>query len=463
MINFFKSFFEPEWVDQFENDDNQIQFITEPFQHQREGIDRINSFNGVCLLGDEMGLGKSYQVLVSLRQNLDWLPAVIVCPANLKTNWQREAWDHTGFRANILKGTRSSWVEPTRIMIINYDILPYWVGYLKQVGVKTVIFDEAQMMSNHDSLRSKVCRSFAQNLPHRMALTGQPVNNVMADLYPILHIIKPDIYPNVKMFNQLLESGQLQSHIRRALMIRRKNVDVYGENKLKRQVYSVKLDNKRDYDIASTQYVRYLRAIDVERADAALLSAALTRTTFLKKMASDSKMNHVVKWIKDHDFDKLICVFTYKSTLNRVKDSFPNNCVLIDGSQSLAQRQKAIDRFANDPQIRLMLINIEAGGTGWNGVAASNILFVDLPWTPGKLRQAEARIDRIGQTDSPTAHYIIAQGTIEEKICALLQAKQRQIIDNLDGNGYANENLSIHTELLKAMKPGFWSSLFEMA
>lgn len=118
---------------------------TKPRKYQLEGVERIERFQGRALLADDMGLGKSFQALLYAQRN-KLAPIVIVCPASLKWNWEREAAKHVRMRSEILEGTkvpRAKWrLTKPKVVIVNYDILTHWVKAIKRLKPQLVIVDE---------------------------------------------------------------------------------------------------------------------------------------------------------------------------------------------------------------------------------------------------------------------------------------------------------------------------------
>jgi SWI/SNF-related matrix-associated actin-dependent regulator 1 of chromatin subfamily A len=106
-----------------------------------------------------------------------------------------------------------------------------------------------------------------------------------------------------------------------------------------------------------------------------------------------------------------------------------------------------VDRFQNDPDCRVIVLNLAAGGVGLTLTAASNVAFVELGWTPGGHDQAEDRAHRIGQTDSVTAWYLLGENTIDQDIYALIEEKRAVVTAATDGEIVIDEG-SMLNELL---------------
>jgi SWI/SNF-related matrix-associated actin-dependent regulator 1 of chromatin subfamily A len=125
--------------------------MTKPRHYQVEGINGIADFNGRALLADEMGLGKSYQSLGYAVLSKSF-PLVVVCPASLKYNWQDECAMHFNLRSEVLEGRKAPrgkrLLKPPPVTIVNPDILPAWLPYLKRLKLKLVIGDEVHYFKN---------------------------------------------------------------------------------------------------------------------------------------------------------------------------------------------------------------------------------------------------------------------------------------------------------------------------
>jgi SWI/SNF-related matrix-associated actin-dependent regulator of chromatin subfamily A-like protein 1 len=126
--------------------------------------------------------------------------------------------------------------------------------------------------------------------------------------------------------------------------------------------------------------------------------------------------------------DRKAIVFTaFTDGLKKHKAVFGDECVTISGSDNAEQRMEAVDRFQNDPEVRVAICNIIAGGVGITLTAATHVIFQDLDWVPANHLQAEDRAYRMGQTERVTVEYMLADGTLDVFIADLLETKLRLI------------------------------------
>lgn len=448
-----------------------------PLPYQEEGIALIDRYNGRALLADEMGLGKTLQALWALQRKPERLPALIVCPASVKYNWQREAEIHCGMMASICEGqspptfNRMNRTHISQLTIINYDILKYWLDYLKKLNFQTVIFDESQYLQSRTSDRTKASRKIVKGVPHVFALSGTPLTNRPAELFPILNILWPTHYNSFFSFAELYcepkwkpwgtefkgatNLPQLHAELKERGMIRRLKVDVLKDLPEKnRRTQLMDLSDPAEYRKASTDFMSWLRENHAHKVRRASRAEKLVQVGYLLRIAARLKMRSVVGWankfLRETD-EKLILFAVHTKAIELLQRRVEAKSVTIDGSVTGRRRELAKDQFQRDPKTRLMIANIKAGGVGLTLTASSTVGFTELWWRPGDHIQAEDRIHRIGQTKVSWIYYLIAGGTIEERLCRILQEKQAVISAVLDGGPVAAD-LNIYEELLDELE-----------
>lgn len=420
-----------------------------PMPYQKTGLSFLESMGGNGFIADEPGLGKTMQALSYLALHPDMRPAVVVCPASLKLNWQREAemWLETGEHIEVINGGKIKALSGN-IVIINYDILskqlPVLTGYAPQV----LIFDESHSIKNPKSVRSKAATKLARHVPHKILLTGTPVLNRPSELWNQLSILDPKTYSKSKFFKwhrRYCDAKQLHfgektvwdfsgaSHLDelaeslKGIMIRRTKAEVLPELPDKtRQTLIVPIDNRSEYNHAEKDFLSWIKEqkgqVAAERASSV---EQLSMVEALRQIAIQGKMKSAFTWICDflETGEKLVVFATHRATVDALMTEFSKVAVRLDGGMCAEEKQLSVDRFQEDDEIRLFVGNIQAAGVGITLTAASNILFVEMGWTPSLHEQAEDRTHRIGQKNAVNIYYMIAEDTIDEKIVNMLEAK----------------------------------------
>src|SRR5690606_21428626 len=178
-------------------------------------------------------------------------------------------------------------------------------------------------------------------------------------------------------------------------------------------------------------------------ADRASNAEIIVQIEQLKQAAVRGKLEACIDWIEDfiEAGEKLVVFATHKFVIDRLMEKFNGNAVKIDGSTPMGDRNIAVERFQNDPTTQLFFGNIKAAGVGLTLTAASNVAFIEFPWTPGELQQAQDRCHRIGQKFTVNIRYLMVPGTIEEDIAKLLDKKTKVLDAVLDGKETDKESL----------------------
>ena len=436
--------------------------LKELFPFQKKGVAFIDAKNGRALIGDEMGLGKTAQALAWLQLHPEKRPVVIVVPASLKLNWAKEAkiWMPNP-KIQILSGTKTTIPIIGEIIIVNYDILPHWQKTLSDILPKVLILDEAHYCKNNSAHRTKAVKMLAKKIPHILALTGTPIVNRPVELYNAIHMIDKTIAPSFWHYTQrycgarhngfgwdfsgATNTDELHKKLTSTIMLRRLKKDVLTELPDKIYAYTpIELDNQKEYAKAEKDFIQF--AHEQKGAEAAARASnaqALAEIEGLKQLAVAGKLSHTIEWIRNFidGNGKLVVMAVHKFVIDRLMAEFKDIAVKIDGSVAGEDRQKAVEEFQNNDKIRLFIGNIKAAGVGLTLTAASTVAFLELPWTPGDLQQAEDRCHRIGQKNSVVVHYLLAVNTIEEKIVRMLDSKRKILDGVLDGKETSQDSL----------------------
>ena len=465
----------------------------ELYPFQKKGVSFIESKNGNCILGDEMGLGKTIQSLAWVHLHPEKKPVVVVCPAHLKLNWAQEIEETFPKKQNVqvLYGTDFSQPLYGEIIIVNYEILANkyeeykdtlgkkryreitntgWVDYLIKIKPQILIIDEAHYIKTPKAFRTKSVKKLARKSQHRMGLTGTPITNRPIEGYYISSVIDKTLFPDFWFFVQHYcdakhngfgwdytgssNKAELYKELQ-SIMIRRKKNKVLPE--LPDKIYSyvpMQLTNEREYRYAEDSFIVYLTELKgAEAGEKARQAQHLVKIEALKQLCIKGKMKNAITWIHNFiennlDNGKLIVYTTHIETVNILMKEFGKVAVKVDGSVNVIKKKEAEIIFQNNDKIRLLVGNIKAAGTGLNLTAATAEAFLELPWTPGELVQAEDRAHRIKQKYSVNIYYLLADKTIEGRIIKLLDEKKKVIEAVLDGKDV--EDIALLAELIQS-------------
>jgi SNF2 family DNA or RNA helicase len=440
------------------------------YPFQQEDLAAIDRFGGRVLLAHDMGLGKTVVSLAWLRRNGAW-PAVVVCPASVKWTWEREA-NKSGVEALVLEGRSPRELPRRKLVIVNYDVLKSWKRSLLQLKPRCVVIDECHYVGNWTQ-RTRAVRSLCADVPHVLALSGTPLVNRPMELFYTLRILRSDVFDEKLTFGERFcgptfnrwsgrreykgssNTAELHRLLLNSCMIRRRKADVLPELPDKiRTMVPMPLRDAGEYDEAFNDFRGWIRRHSPRRAGRAIRAEQLVKVGYLLRLAARLKTNYVVQWINeflDSSDGKLVAFVRHRGMTRALREHCKAESVLIDGSVTGRKRKQAEERFRDDNRVRLLVGNIQAAGVGLTLTAASTVAMVELPWQPAAVTQAEDRCHRIGQRDTVWVYYLVARGTVEERLCELLQGKQETLSDVLDG-GEQEGDLDIFNRLIKELR-----------
>ena len=419
------------------------------FPFQREGVLRMRKLGGRVLLADSMGLGKTIQALVYIRASKSHLPAIVVCPASVKWVWEQEA-RRLGLSSDVLNGQTPHKIDKAvNVIIINYDVLHWWLPTLRLIGARTVVIDECHYVKSRSAKRTKVVKLLCKGVPHVLALSGTPMTNRPAELWPTLNLLRPDLYPAFWPFAQAYcglshnhfgwdwsgatNVDRLNAQLTKHVMIRRRKEDVLPELPAKlRTMIPCELSNRSEYKGAVDDFESWMTE---NFSSTKQQVPAMVQLGYLLRLVSELKAASVSQWIDDHlagNGEKLVVFAKHHKMIDSILANSRYESVCIDGNTPVGDREAAVDWFQRGP-VRLFVGNIQAAGIGITLTAASTVAFAELDWVPANMTQAEDRCHRIGQRQPVWIYYLVARDTVEQLMCRALMNKQKVVDDVIDG------------------------------
>ena len=431
-----------------------------PFQQRGvETAEGLLDGRGGVLIADEMGLGKTIQAIALLERRSAY-PALIVCPASLKINWQREfqRWA-SGRTVTIGEGRRPrSTRNPADVTIINYEILNDWLPVLS--AVNAVILDESHSIKNGSAIRTRAAIKLSDSLPPetlRICLSGTPIVNNPTELIPQLRFLhRIEDFGGIHAFRQRYGTGErlteLNLRLRACCLIRRRKADVLQELPERTWIDVIVAGDARvmtEYRDAESDIINYLADTDLTAATVAGRAQQLVKLHHLRRLATEAKMPAVIDWIEAFPATerKLVIFAHHRHIVYAFAERFSGNCA-IHGGQTGEERQANVDRFQNDPAQRVIVCSLRAAGVGLTLTSASDVLFVEQGWTSAEMDQAIDRCHRIGQHDPVTAWNLLCADTVDERVNSLIRAKRDLVTATTDG--YMTGRETVTADLLRS-------------
>lgn len=438
--------------------------------YQHEGLNWMvflheNKLGG-CL-ADDMGLGKTLQTIAFLKhlKNTEKpnKPSIIIAPTSLIFNWNQEI-EKFCKSLKILTYTGTKRKEEiknfskTDLIITTYGTIINDIDFLQKEEFNYVILDESQAIKNPNSKRYKSVRLLQAY--NRMVLTGTPIENNTFDLYAQLNFLNPGLLGSMAHFKQVFADGidkyqdqeisALLHKIITPFVLRRTKEQVATElpEKTESIIYcEMGKEQKKVYDFYKKKYRDYLKEkVDengVKKAQLYILEGLtklrqVCNSTALVSTKEEDYGNEAVKLdtLTEHILDKTgqhkILVFSqFVTMLSLIKERLDSEGITyeyLDGATR--DRQKCVENFQNNKDIRVFLISLKAGGTGLNLTEADYVYIVDPWWNPAVENQAIDRCYRIGQKKRVMAYRMICKDTIEEKIVKL-QGKKKSVASSI--------------------------------
>ncbi|MEZ5332549.1 MAG: SNF2-related protein [Thermoanaerobaculia bacterium] len=443
--------------------------------YQRQGLGWLSflrEFGLGGVLADDMGLGKTVQVLAHLHAHRTpskstGLPSLVVAPRSLVYNWVDEAGRFTpklkvveyhGSDREQLQGKLGDY----DLVVTTYGTLRRDIGFLSTVEFDSVVLDEAQAIKNPDSQTAKASRLLTGR--HRLALTGTPIENHLGELGSLFEFLNPGLLGRMPRLDVLVSGGtptreQLALVARglRPFILRRTKSEVLADLPPKTEQVlfcSLRPEQRELYDALRAEYQASLLDQVSSKGVAGSTMQVLEALLRLRQVAchpglvkdewrraGSAKLEALFEQVDEvlDEGHKVLVFSQFTSLLAYVREDLEQRGLpyaYLDGQTR--DRAAPVERFQTDPECKLFLVSLKAGGTGLNLTAADYVFLLDPWWNPAVEAQAIDRAHRIGQTQPVFAYRMIARDTVEEKILDLQRSKKQlaeTILEGGEGSG----------------------------
>ncbi|NWI10445.1 ZRAB3 endonuclease, partial [Crypturellus soui] len=457
-----------------ENVDAKLSFLPErmrkkllPFQ--AKGILFALQRGGRCMIADEMGLGKTIQAIaISYYYIKEW-PLLIVVPSSLRYPWvdEMEKWipELSPDDISIIQNkTDTARIPTSKVTILGYGLLTSdaqtLVDTLYRQNFRVVVIDESHYMKSRNATRSKILLPIVQKAVRAILLTGTPALGRPEELFMQIEALFPRRFgtwseyskkycnARVRFFGKraqwdcrgasnLEELHQLLSEI----MIRRLKNDVLTQlpPKVRQRIpFDLPQAAAKDLNTTFAQWEKLMRGLNSDATESRFVEVMSLITRMYKEtaIAKAGAVKDYIKMMLENDTLKFLVFAHHLNMLQACTEAAIESkarYIRIDGSVPSAERIHLVNQFQKDPDTRVAILSIQAAGQGLTFTAATHVVFAELYWDPGHIKQAEDRAHRIGQCSSVNVHFLIAKGTLDPLMWAMLNRKAKVTGSTLNG------------------------------
>ena len=438
--------------------------------YQAEGV-LFAARAGRVLLGDEMGLGKTIQAIAVaelLAREVGIERVLIVCPASLKHQWKGEIERFTDRTALTIEGSAEEraalYPDDAFFKIVNYDVVHRDLDAIKQQAFDLIILDEAQRIKNWRTRTAKSVNSLEST--YAIVLTGTPLENRLEELHSLVSFV--DRHRLGPLFRFLHRHRVVEGETNKVvgyrdlksigdtlapILLRRKKADVLHQlpertdkNYFVPMTPRQKAHHAENHEIVARMASKWRHHGFLSEGDQRRLRIALQRMRMAcddaylvdQERRSGTKVEELVTLLEEvfENSETGVVVFSQWKRMHELVEKALQakgiGYVFLHGGVPTPKRQDLIQRFQQDPEVKVFL-STDAGGVGLNLQAGSVVINLDLPWNPAVLEQRIARVHRMGQTRNVQVINLVSEGTIEHGMLSVLRFKSGLAAGALDG------------------------------
>jgi SWI/SNF-related matrix-associated actin-dependent regulator 1 of chromatin subfamily A len=431
--------------------------LPEPYEYQKEGVRFILERPGT-LLADDTGVGKTRQAIEVINALPTLRYILIVCPATVRIHWRRELekWLTRPLSIGVVgvDEVPDEVLSKVGVLVINYDRLVQYRELLHSRVWGMAVYDEVHLLKTVDAKRSQVALKI--QAVKRLALSGTPLPNRPVELYGPLAWLNPTLWPPKERFRFALRycgaiqtrfgwdlSGasnldELRERLRVTVMLRRTKAEVLPLLPPKRRTIIELAAGDNLKQILEQEWEAFHRfeatGATPEAYEAKVKSLRYAKLKVREHLAvarhrtALEKVPLCVEFITEAlntGSEKVIAFCHHRDVIAALEERLGRfKPAQVVGGMTSLQKQKAIDQFRVDPECRVFIANIKAGGIGIDLSHCSHVVFCELTWTPADITQAEDRAWRIGTRSSVLVQHLVLAGSVDSLIARQLIAKQ---------------------------------------
>ncbi|XP_038573680.1 DNA annealing helicase and endonuclease ZRANB3 [Micropterus salmoides] len=441
-----------------------------PFQ--REGVEFALSKNGRCMIADEMGLGKTVQAIaVAYAFRQEW-PLLVVVPSSLKYPWieELERWipELQPGDINLVENkSHTMGISSSKVTVLGYGLLTTdarpLVEALSRQRFAVVVVDESHYLKSRNAARTKILAPLIQSAKRAILLTGTPALGRPEELFMQIDALYPKMFgtwtdyakkycnAHYRYFGPRRQwdcrgaSNLEELHKRLSqIMIRRLKAEVLTQlpPKIRQRIpFDLPKEAAKEASASFAEWERLMKGLGssgVVTTDNPFTQVMGLVTQMYKQtaIAKAGAVKDYIKMMLEAEQLKFLVFAHHLTMLQACTEAVIEakaGYIRIDGSVPSSERIQLVHKFQSDPETRVAVLSIQAAGQGLTFTAASHVVFAELYWNPGHIKQAEDRAHRIGQTSSVNVHYLIAKGTFDTVMWSMLNRKETVTGSTLNG------------------------------
>ncbi|HRI47141.1 MAG TPA: DEAD/DEAH box helicase, partial [Ignavibacteriaceae bacterium] len=425
----------------------------------------LKEFQFGGILADDMGLGKTVQVLAllsNLSQKNVTAPSIVIAPTSVVFNWLNEIERFTP-NLKVLNHTGTERVKESiehfaefDLVITSYPILVRDIDNFKQIEFQYVILDESQKIKNPTSLTAK--SAFELKAKNRLCLTGTPIENNLLEIWSQMNFLNPGYLGSLKKFNDNIrikiekdKDEETSDYLKKLLfpfVLRRTKSIVASELPEKSEIIhycEMTEEQKSVYDIwresIKTEVMSEIQDKGLQKSSFKIIEGLLRlrqicnhpiliNNSYKKNSGKVDEFKDLIQRVTEEGH-KVLVFSQFVQMLEILKHELVKEKISFEYlTGKTKNRQECVENFQNNPEIKVFLISLKAGGVGLNLTAADYVFHIDPWWNPAVEMQATDRSHRIGQDKKVFVYKFITKESIEEKILNL-QEQKKTLIENI--------------------------------
>jgi len=459
------------------------------YPFQKDTLRYLSAHNNRAVIGLPPGAGKTLVSEAFIEMTPNSLPALIICPSPVKVNFKNDYKKFFGkTNIEILEGSDSlAKYKKKQIYVINYELLSRAVdtktvtykdrsGRVQRrkhkvlnknierfiaTGFNTVIVDEVHRIKNEESNAFFAFKHIIENTENVIGMSGTPILSRPSEIWSYWNQIKPKVWPTKQLFlNRYCEPKQIFIGRGRKITTYNGATNMYELNRKLRNNGMIVMDKETILPDLPPRPIRTVVPIEMDDYDEYLElrdliieqiyenpSLILTKFEKLKQAAVKYKFKHMIEYIDGmlEVHEKLVVFADHQKIVEKLHKHYKDSA-MFNGTLTAKQKEVQKQRFMDDPKCRVIIGNTQSMGTGVDGLqksGATAIAFVEFPWNPSDLEQAEGRLWRDGFSSEKgiSVHYLVGAGTIEEEIIERLDQKQTVVDGVIRGEAVNSETL----------------------